>query len=146
MPEATVDKEAIRNILHEQATAWNRGDAEAYARHFAAEGTFTNILGMFFTGQQAFRERHDHLLKKVLPGTVLHQEVVSLQFIHPGTAVVETLSRVSGCPGAGALPGVHIDAAGRLHTRLLQVLVKDADDWKIVAYHNVDVKAGVPTR
>jgi hypothetical protein len=28
-------------------------------------------------------------------------------------------------------------------TRLLQVLVKDDGEWKIAAYHNVDVKSGV---
>ena len=31
----------------------------------------------------------------------------------------------------------------RLRARLLQVLVKDGGEWKIAAYHNVDVKAGV---
>ena len=146
MPEANPDKEAILNLLNEQTAAWNSGDAEAYARHFAPEGTFTNILGMFFIGQAAFRERHNYLLQNVLPGTVIQQEVVSLQFIPPGTAVVETLVRTSGCPKTGALPGVHIDANGELHTRLLQVMVKNNSGWQIVAYHNVDVKGGVPVR
>ncbi len=35
------------------------------------------------------------------------------------------------------------DAKGRLRTRLLQVMVKEAGDWKIPVYHNVDVKPGV---
>jgi hypothetical protein len=37
------------------------------------------------------------------------------------------------------------DPRGRLRTRWLQVIVKDKDEWKIVAYHNTDVKADVPT-
>lgn len=146
MPEVNADREAILNILNEQVAAWNRGDAEAYARHFAPEGTFTNILGMFFIGQKSFRERHDYLLKNVLPGTANGQEVVSLQFIRPDMAVVETLIRTSGCPGPGALPGVYIDANGLLHTRLLQVMVKSTGQWQIVAYHNVDIKEGIPVR
>jgi hypothetical protein len=36
-----------------------------------------------------------------------------------------------------------VDAKGRLRTRLLQVLAKDNGVWKIVAYHNVDVKPGI---
>jgi hypothetical protein len=38
-----------------------------------------------------------------------------------------------------------LDDKGRLRTRLLQVLAKEDGVWKIVAYHNVDVKPGVPT-
>jgi hypothetical protein len=44
MPQPSSDEIAIRNIIQEEITAWNAGDAAAYSRHFAAEGTFTNIL------------------------------------------------------------------------------------------------------
>jgi hypothetical protein len=33
-----------------------------------------------------------------------------------------------------------LDGSGNLRTRLMQVLVKRAGEWKIIAYHNVDVK------
>jgi hypothetical protein len=36
------------------------------------------------------------------------------------------------------------NSKGRLR-KLLQVIVKDKGEWKIVAYHNTDVKADVPT-
>ena len=42
------DEAAIRNILQEEAAAWNKGDAQAYSQDFSADGT--NILGMFVTG------------------------------------------------------------------------------------------------
>ena len=49
-----------------------------------------------------------------------------------------------------ALRRVHADARvssilnpAPLRTRLLQVLVKDGGEWKIAAYHNVEVKSGV---
>ena len=41
-------------------------------------------------------------------------------------------------------PGTNTDDKGRLRTRLLQVLVKEGNEWKITAYHNTDVKSGVP--
>src|SRR6266576_4086098 len=43
------DEAAIRSILQEEVPDWNKGDAQAYSQHFAADGTFTNIRGMFFT-------------------------------------------------------------------------------------------------
>jgi uncharacterized protein (TIGR02246 family) len=137
------DEAAIRGILQEEMTAWNKGDAPAYSRHFAADGTFTNIRGMFFTGHKAFLDRHEEIFKGMFRGTVLRQDVVSLRFIRSDVAVVETLTCVSGFSASGPPPGTHADAKGRLRTRLLQVMVKNGDEWKITAYHNVDIKPGV---
>lgn len=43
-----------------------------------------------------------------------------------------------------ASPRIQLDAKGQLNTRLLQVVTKEAGAWKIVSYHNVDVKPGTP--
>jgi len=112
---------------------------------FAADGTFTNILGMLFTGHQTFLDRHEEIFKGMFRGTVLRQAVVLFKFVRPDTAVVEILTWISGFSPLGPSPGTHIDPKGRLRTRLLQVMVKDADGWKIVVYHNVDVKPTVTT-
>ena len=135
------DDLAVRQIIQEQVAAWNKGDAEAYSRHFAADGTFTNILGMFFTGHDAFRDRHDQIFKGIFHGTTKQEDVVSIKFWRPDVAVVETLQTVSGIHEF--FPGTSPDAKGRLRTRLLQIFVKDRGGWKIVVYHNVDVKPGV---
>lgn len=135
------DETAVRKIIQEQVAAWNKSDAEAYSRHFAADGTFTNILGMFFTGREAFRERHDQIFKGVFRGTTKQEDVVSIKFVRPDVAIAETLQTVAGVQKP--FPGTTTDAKGRLRTRLLQVLVKDGGEWKIAVYHNVDVKPGV---
>lgn len=137
------DSVAIQTILLSEETAWNNGDAAAYSQQFAQNGTFTNILGMFFRGHDVFQERHDQIFKGVFNKTVLQQKVVSFQFVRPDVAIVETLSCVSGFP-AGPPPGATLNAKGQLYTRLLQVFVKEANDWKISAYHNVDLKPGIP--
>ncbi len=121
----------------------NCAESYPYSQHFAADGTFTNIRGMFFTGHQAFLDRHEEIFKGMFRGTVLRQDVVSLRFVRSEVAVVETLTWVSGFSASGPPPGTHVDAKGRLRTRLLQVMVKDAGEWKITVYHNVDIKPGV---
>jgi uncharacterized protein (TIGR02246 family) len=138
------DEAAIRSILQEEVTAWNKGDAQAYSQHFAADGTFTNVPGMFFTGHQAFLDRHEEIFKGIFRGTILRQDVVSLRFVRPDVAVVETITWVSGFSISGPPPATHTDAKGRLRTRLLQVMVKDAGEWKTTVYHNVDIKPSVP--
>lgn len=141
--QAKSDTTAIQAILQDETTAWNKGDAVGYSKQFAEEGTFTNIVGAFFTGHTAFLERHDQIFKTVFNKTTLKYKVVSLRFVRPDVAVVETLCLVSGLT-KGPPPGASLDEKGRLITRLLQVIARQADGWKIVSYHNVDVKPGVP--
>ena len=141
-PQASPDETAVRNIIQEEIAAWNSGDAAAFSRHFAADGTFTNIRGQFFIGREAFMERHDFIFKGVYRGTTMKQDVVSLKFVRPDVAIVETLTAVIGVQKP--LPGTSADDKGRLRSRLLQVMVKDGGEWKIVAFHNTDVRADVP--
>jgi len=143
LAQKTSDTTAIQNILQEEITSWNKGDAETYSRHFAEDGTFTNILGMFFIGHKNFQEKHEQVFKTVFLGTELKQELVSLKFANPNVAIVETIGWVSQFKN-GPMKGTSLDDKGRLRVRLLQVMTKDMDEWKIVTYHNVDIKPGIP--
>lgn len=138
---ATADDTAIRKIIQDEVVAWNRGDAMAYSREFATDGTFTNIRGQFFTGYDAFLKQHEVIFQGIFKNSTLQQDIVALKFIGPDVAVVETLNAVSGMPATS--PGTAADSQGRLRTRLLQVVARQGGEWKIVAYHNVDVKPGV---
>lgn len=142
--QVTADSSAIRDILQEEVTSWNSGDAHTYSKHFSENGTFTNIRGIFFTGHKQFLDRHIEIFDGAFSKTVLHQEVVSFRFLSPDVAIVETLTWITGFPKNSTLKGVYIDSKGRLHTRLLQVFQRQADDWKIVVYHNVDLKPDTP--
>ena len=135
------DETAIRSIIADESATWNKGDAVGYSRHFAEGGTFTNIRGQFFSGHAAFLKQHAVIFEGIFKNTTVSQDVVSLQFIRPDVAVIETVTAVAGGQGP---PGIARDDKGRLRTRLLQVLAKQNGEWKIVAYHNVDVKPGIP--
>jgi uncharacterized protein (TIGR02246 family) len=136
------DENAIHRILDDEITTWNHGDTDGYSQHFAADGTFTNVMGMFFTGRQAFHDRHEIIFKGPFRGTVLQLQVVSLRFLTGDVAVCETLTWVSGFK-SGAPPGLQLDTKGRLRTRLLQLMAKRSGEWQIVVYHNVDIKPSV---
>lgn len=142
--QSKADTIAIQNILQDETNFWNKGDAKGYSQNFAVDGTFTNILGLYFTGHENFMIRHEEIFKGVFKGTVLTKKLVSLKFVHPDVAVVETLSFINGFSVDGPPKGANLDEKGRLRTRLLQVIVRDGSGWKIVAYHNVDLKPGIP--
>ena len=137
------ETKAIQTILDEETTSWNTRDAEGYSKNFAEDGTFTNILGAFTIGKKTFHAKHEQILKGVYSNSIFNQELVSLKFVRPDVAIVETLVSLVGFPKRGPFEILHTDEEGRFHTYLLQVMVLEENDWKIVAYHNVDVKAGV---
>ena len=138
------DSLSIHTILRQEDQAWNKGDAPAYSQSFSPDGTFTNIAGMFFKGHQAFLGQHEVIFNSFFKNTSLKQKIVSLKFVRSDVAILETLCQVSGFAKEGLPPRIQLDAKGQLNTRLLQVVIKEAGAWKIVSYHNVDVKPGTP--
>ena len=113
-----------------------------YSRDFATAGTFTNIRGQFFTGYPGYLKQHEVIFQGIFKNSTLKQDVVSLRFIRPDVAIVETVTTVAGATQSPV--GVTRDDKGRIRTRLLQVVAKEEGVWKIVTYHNVDVKPGIP--
>jgi uncharacterized protein (TIGR02246 family) len=140
--QPTSDSTAIRNIVRSEIETWNKGDAVGYSRDFAASGTFTNIRGQFFTGYPGYLKQHEVIFQGIFKNSKLKQDVVSLRFIRPDVAIVETVTTVVGATESPV--GVTRDDKGRIRTRLLQVVAKEAGLWKIITYHNVDVKPGIP--
>nr|WP_315030205.1 SgcJ/EcaC family oxidoreductase [uncultured Chryseobacterium sp.] len=139
------DREDIKKIIQEEEVSWNKGDADTYSYHFAEEGTFTNILGQYFVGHSEFLMRHQQIFSSVFKGTTMKQSIVSFKFVRENVVIAETLIYVSGFSKSNPLTGVSIDENGFLRTRLLQIFQKEKNDWKIVSYHNVDIKKGIPS-
>lgn len=141
---ADLETKEIRKLVLNEEVAWNNGDAKSYSVDFDENGLFTNLFGMSFTGHTAFFTRHEQLLNGAFKGSVMKQDVTSLKIIDRNVAYVETMIRVTGFPNSEPLAGIYIDENGALNTRLLQVLKKEKNGWKIVAYHNIDIKKVVP--
>lgn len=127
-------------MAHSLADAWNCGDAAAFGARYRADGTFTNVNGTYHFGRDAFNRRHAEVFGSVFKGTTLSITIKTLRFIVPGVAVVDAETTISNC--RTAMPGMHVDVGGAAHTSLLMVLIKDAGDWWITAYHNVWRRAG----
>ena len=132
------DEAAIRAIVAEQVTAWNAGDAVAFSKSFAEQGSFTNIRGTVFYGHKAFEDRHREIFTGFFKGSRLSMSVSRIRFVRPDVAIVDVATELSNLRGAP--PGVRPNAAGKIVTRLQQVLVKDQGVWRVESYHNTDVK------
>jgi uncharacterized protein (TIGR02246 family) len=90
------DEMAIRNIISEEVVAWNAGDATAYARHFAPEGSFTNIYGMVFNGHEAFERRHMETFSTFFKASTRKETLRRIRFVAVNVAIVDVDAEVRG--------------------------------------------------
>jgi len=135
---SATDEAEIRAIVEAQVAAWNAGDAVAFSKSFAENGSFTNIRGTVFYGHKAFEDRHREIFTGFFKGSKLAMSITRIRFVRPDVAIVDLATELSNLTGAP--PGVRPNAAGRILTRLQQVFVKDNGVWRVESYHNVDVK------
>jgi uncharacterized protein (TIGR02246 family) len=108
-----------------------------FAAQFAADGGFTNVMGMVCYGQESFKERHDAIFKGVYKGSKSRFALAKLRFIRPDVAIADVdaeISEFSALP-----PGIRAGADGVMRSKLQMVLVKEAESWWITAFHNVAV-------
>lgn len=131
----TTDETMIQQLLDQLVDAWNRGDNTAYGERFRADGTFTNVNGMFHEGREEFDRRHEEIFRGPLKGSTLTLTPRKVRFVRPDVAIVDI---DCGLFGASVQPpGVQVGADGALRTCLMLVLAKEGRTWWIAAYHNV---------
>lgn len=141
--QGNADQAAIEAVVASLDAAWAKGDADAFAAHFASDGGFTNVLGTVYFGREAFRNRHDAIFKTVFKGSTSTLTIAKLRFVRPDVAIADVDAEIRGF--AALPPGMQAGADGVGRSKLLLVLLKDAGEWRISAYHNVGV-APVPPK
>ena len=122
----TLEAEA-RRIVAALETAWNEGNAAAFAGEFASDADFVNVRGDHASGREAIAQGHDHIWSTVYVGSSVRYAVTQVREIAPGVGLVhvDALLRVPSGPAAGdtgAIPSL--------------VLVQRDGAWKIASFHN----------
>ena len=125
----------IRSVVAAQATAWNAGDAKAFAKDLAPDASFTNRFGTVMYGPALFAERHREIFATFYKGTTRHDSIRRIRFVTPDVAIVDIDSEVRGVKSMPA--GIAAPPDGINRTQLMEVLVRRGDRWWIEAYHNV---------
>jgi uncharacterized protein (TIGR02246 family) len=131
------ERAALKALVQTQTDAWNRGDAKAFAARFAVDGSFTNVVGMAYSGRDAFAQRHAEILQTIFKGSVLKQSIDKIRFVRPDVAIVDLNTEMTGF--VRAPPGVRTEPDNVIRTKLEMVLLKEHGEWWISAYHNVAV-------
>ncbi|MCA1588927.1 MAG: SgcJ/EcaC family oxidoreductase [Acidobacteria bacterium] len=134
----SADEANIRQIILEQESAWNAGNAKEYSSSFQEDGVFTIITGSVFYSRRALEERVAQIFATVFKNSKLSQKIKNIRFVRKDIAIVNIETEMTGYQALP--PGVKASADGRLRTSMLQLMAKERGKWRIAAFHNVDVK------
>lgn len=126
------DVNAIRALQEQQAAAWNRHDAAAYASLFTEDGDVVNVLGWWWKGRVEIESKLSDAFAFVFSESQLSISEVDVRFLSPDHAVAHvrwTMEGAKAPPGAPAPPREGIQ---------IQVLRKSAEGWRIVSFQNTN--------
>jgi len=138
MAEPPTDEDAIRDVEHRQALAWNRHDAADYADLFAEDGDVVNVLGWWWQGRAEVKAKLSDAFDWVFRDSTLTIDDVHIRFLDPATAVVHVRWTLDGAkvpPGAPAPPRQGIQ---------LQILRKAKGEWLIASFQNTNSLPEMP--
>ncbi len=130
--------EEIKQIISRQQEAWNRADAAGFSQYCDASVSFTNILGKVYFGRNLFDERHADIFSSIFNGSALNLSIQRIHFPNPDVAIVDLCAAVTNYRALP--PGIKVPEDGVLLTSLMQVFIRTESGWRMVAYHNVDIK------
>jgi uncharacterized protein (TIGR02246 family) len=133
---ASSDEADIRQLQAAQAEAWNRHDAKAYVRLFAADGDIVNVLGWWWKGEAQMESKLSAAFAVPFRASQLTITDTDVKFLSPTIAIAHVRWTMVGAKMPPGLPepreGIQI-----------QVLQKKAGHWLIQSFQNTN---GVPER
>ena len=136
--QTSAESEAqIRAVVESEGDAWNRGDAEAFAAHYAEDGSFTNVIGQQLYGKPAFVAQHARIFSTIYKGSHNTFLVTKIKFLRPDVAVVDIDGALVGATRLP--PGIKAGEDGAVHVKLQEVMTREKGVWWIAAFHNVAV-------
>jgi uncharacterized protein (TIGR02246 family) len=124
---------AVKHLVDSLVSAWNRHDAQAFARPFASDADFTNVFGMHATGREAIRQFHAPIFDTMFRESRLSATDTRVRFLRPDVAAIDVGWEMTGAR----------DPDGRdwpLRKGLMSLIATGhGEEWSIAVMHNMDL-------
>jgi uncharacterized protein (TIGR02246 family) len=130
---SVADEKAIRDILKDQETAWNKHDIKAFTKALRDDAEGINVAGMYWRGKPAILKHLVDFHATFLKDCQEYLEEVQVHSIGAGYAVAVNIWKVDGFKGPG---GIEFPACRHRSTVML---AKGADGWEVVHFHNTTI-------
>ena len=132
--DTDADKDAIRAVVAtQQAAAWNKHDAKAYAALFKEDGDCVNVVGWWWKGRAEIERKLTDAYAFVFKESVLtiKDSDVDVKFLTPEIAVAHVHWTMTGARTPKGIP----EPQQGIQTQTLQ---KQSGKWLIAAFQNTN--------
>ena len=127
------DEAGVNAVVHRFEDAWNRHDMEDFAKLFASDADFVNVIGMRWIGREEIKKSHVESHATMFKSSTLEIGTTTLRFLKEDIATARSAWRLSGITfGAG-------QTAPPRSGILTNVLVRIGEHWLIVLTQNTDI-------
>ena len=132
------DKAAVREVAGtQQADAWNKHDAKAYAALFEEDGDCVNVVGWWWKGRAEIEKKLTDAYLFVFKESVLTMKDVDVKFLTPDIAIAHVRWTMTGARTPKGIP----EPQQGLQTLTLE---KQSGKWLIAAFQNTNVLPEMP--
>lgn len=140
-PDPTTEAE-LTALLDRLRTAWNAGDASAYADQFTEDVDYVTWMGQHTVGRATVREQHDWLFGGPLKGSTISigdpaaGGTTRIRLLSPDVALI-----VGGSTGSHYTPST----PGEPGTTITLTAVRQPGAWRFSSFQNtrrVDPRTG----
>lgn len=125
------DEAAIRANVKQMETGWNTKSGALFAKPFAEDADFVNLLGMYTKGRSVIEKGHQQILDTLFKNSTVKLSVKQIRFLRPDVALVHVSGRNKVQQGEETR---ELDGIATL------VMTKDKDQWKIASLQNTRVE------
>ncbi|MFC4139748.1 MULTISPECIES: SgcJ/EcaC family oxidoreductase [unclassified Microbacterium] len=120
----------IDETLDRMRSAWDAGDAAAYAEEFTEDASYVIFAGLISTGRDEIRADHVPVFERWQRGSRMSMTVLDVRMLGADTAVVVTEGGIGKGRGGRRAGGIRHD---KVQT---YVLVHEGDRWRCAAFQN----------
>ena len=123
-------EDRLYELVGELESAWNRGDAAAFAARFADDADFIHILGCHFSGRSEIENGHRTIFNTIYKGSKMRYRIEKIRVLNPDMAVLFLLATLRFSLGGET---VQIEARPTL------VVEELAGRWYVVVLQNTGI-------
>src|SRR6476620_8830 len=134
------DKAAVRDVVGtQQAAAWNKHDAKAYAALFTEDGDCVNVVGWWWTGRAELERKLTDAYLFVFKESVLtiKDSDIDVKFLAPDIAVAHLRWTMTGARTPKGIP----EPQQGIQT---QILKKQSGKWLVAVFQNTNAIPEMP--
>ncbi|WP_369375257.1 SgcJ/EcaC family oxidoreductase [Promicromonospora sp. Populi] len=88
-------QQSLEHLLDQMVTAWDSGDAQAYASLFTPTATYVTFAGSVSSGRDAIARDHEPVLTRFQRGSRMRMRVTSTRLISDDVAIVVSEGGIS---------------------------------------------------